>query len=221
MIGSGGMARAYLEAFCKIRPIKRAKVFSPTPANRKLFASEMSVKLGIEVDALDNPQQVVRGSDIVATCTDSNVAVITDRSWIEPGMHLANLNSRDVSWDIVSSCDRVIQIGTESFGVGGAKEGSERKHGWATWIIGTPEELSRIPKRGISNIDFIKYPTAIDVIKDPGLRRTAKEQVTFFHNLGFLGLQFAAVAGKAYMIAREKGMGSPLSTAPFLQSIRD
>jgi ornithine cyclodeaminase/alanine dehydrogenase-like protein (mu-crystallin family) len=39
--GSGGMARTYLEAFCVVRPISRAKVFSPTAANRERFAEEM------------------------------------------------------------------------------------------------------------------------------------------------------------------------------------
>src|SRR3970282_1996936 len=46
ILGSGGMARTYLEAFHAVRRITRAKVFSPTPANRKAFAAEMGAKLG-------------------------------------------------------------------------------------------------------------------------------------------------------------------------------
>src|SRR5215471_13394360 len=45
ILGSGGMARTYLEAFCVVRPIKCAKVFSPTQANRERYAREMSEKL--------------------------------------------------------------------------------------------------------------------------------------------------------------------------------
>lgn len=30
MLGSGGMARTFLEAFCVVRPIRRVKVYSPT-----------------------------------------------------------------------------------------------------------------------------------------------------------------------------------------------
>jgi len=58
-------------------------------------------------------------------------------------------------------------------------------------------------------------------LNDASKRRSAPEQVTFFHNLGLLGFQFAAVAAKVYNLAREKGIGMELSTDPFLQDIRD
>ena len=52
MLGSGGMARAFLEAFKCVRDIKLCKVFSPTAGNREAFAREMSQRLGIEVRAM-------------------------------------------------------------------------------------------------------------------------------------------------------------------------
>src|SRR3984893_10964491 len=39
ILGSGGMARTYLEAFQVVRPIKRARVFSPTAANSNRLAA--------------------------------------------------------------------------------------------------------------------------------------------------------------------------------------
>ena len=42
MLGSGGMARTYLEAFAAVRDIRSVKVFSPTKANRERYAEEMS-----------------------------------------------------------------------------------------------------------------------------------------------------------------------------------
>ena len=221
IIGSGEMARVYLPGFCAVRDIKRAKVFSPNREHRESYAAEMARLLGIPVEPLDNAEQVVRGSHIVATCTDSNRPVITDKSWIEPGMHLANNSSREWSWEIVQSCDRVVQIGTETLGSGGVKEESERRYGWPAWVIGSAEEVARMPKRGVSNMDFLKYPTLSEALLDPSKRRTAPEQVTFFHNLGLLGFQFAAIAGKALQLATERGLGTPMSTAPFLQNIRN
>ena len=47
----------------------------------------------------------MRGSDIVTTCTDSNKLVVTDSTWIEKGMHLANCSSKEFSFDIVKRCD--------------------------------------------------------------------------------------------------------------------
>ena len=221
IIGSGAMARHYLPAFCQVRNIKRAKVYSPNRANRESYAADMQRELGIPVEVHEQAETVVRGSDIVATCTDSNRPVITDPSWIEPGMHLTNNSSREWVWDIVHACDCVVQVGTETLGSGGVKEESERRYGWPAWVIGTPEELARKPKRGVSNIDFLQYPTLGDVLNHPEKRRTSRQQVTFFHNLGLLGFQFAAIAAKAYFLARERGLGVEMSTAPFLQNIRD
>jgi ornithine cyclodeaminase/alanine dehydrogenase-like protein (mu-crystallin family) len=221
ILGSGGMARAYLAAFGEVRRLSKVKVYSPTKTHREAFAKEMSQELGLPVEPYDRPEPVVRGSDIVTTCTDSNGAVVTDPSWIEKGMHLANLSSREWSWDVVRRCDLVVQVGSETLGTGGVKEDSERKYGWPTWMIGRPEEIARIPKRSVSNIDFLKYPSLVDILSDSSKRRTSPDQITFFHNLGLLGFQFAAVAAKAYMLAREKGLGTEMSTEPFLQNIRD
>ena len=49
MIGSGGMARTYLEALCAVRDIRRVRVYSPTKAHRDAYAKEMSAKFEIDV----------------------------------------------------------------------------------------------------------------------------------------------------------------------------
>jgi alanine dehydrogenase len=221
MLGSGGMARAYLSAFREVRPIAKVKVYSPTKSHREDYAREMSRELNIAVEPYGYPEPVVRGSDIVATCTDSTGLVVTNPSWVEKGMHLANLSSREWSWEIVRCCDILAQIGTETLGTTAGKEEGERNYGWASWLIGRPEEVARIPKRPVSNIDFVRYPSLVDLLTDPSKRRTAAHQVTFFHNLGLLGFQFAAVAAKVYALAKAKGIGQKLSTEPFLQDIRD
>src|SRR5215203_509682 len=61
MLGSGGMARTFLEAFASVRDIKVCKIYSPTAKNREAYAEEMSKKLGIEVRAVDEPRDAVRG----------------------------------------------------------------------------------------------------------------------------------------------------------------
>ena len=59
MIGSGGMARTYLEAFCSVRDIHKVKVFSPTKKNREAYAAEMTKKLEVDVKAVDRPEIAV------------------------------------------------------------------------------------------------------------------------------------------------------------------
>lgn len=222
MLGSGGMARAYLAAFREVRSIAKVKVYSPTKAHREAFAGEMSRQLGVPVQPYERPEPVVRGADIVATCTDSTKLVITDLSWLEKGVHVANLSAREIAWEVVRRCcDRVVQIGTETLGPSANEQAEREYYGWATWMIGRPEEVARIPKHPVSNVDFLKYSTLVDILNDPSKRRTSPEQITFFHNLGLLGFQFAAVAARVYTLAKEAGLGTPIGTEPFLQNIRD
>lgn len=54
MLGSGGMARTYLQAFCSVRPITRVKVYSPSRENRELYAREMEQELQLEVIPVDS-----------------------------------------------------------------------------------------------------------------------------------------------------------------------
>ena len=103
IIGSGGMARTYLQAFAEVRNLKRVKVYSRSRGRRETYAEEMRELLGLRIDVLDNPEEVVRGSDVVSTCTDSIVPVLTDPDWLEPGMHVTNLDLREFAaadvWD--------------------------------------------------------------------------------------------------------------------------
>src|SRR3954470_12951260 len=41
MIGSGGMARTYLDAFCRVRKITKLQAFSPNSSNLKAYLKEM------------------------------------------------------------------------------------------------------------------------------------------------------------------------------------
>src|SRR4051812_4780933 len=69
MIGSGGMARTYLDAFLQSRKITKVKVFSPNAENVRTYAREMSELHGIEVEPASSAREAVRGVDIVSCCT--------------------------------------------------------------------------------------------------------------------------------------------------------
>jgi len=93
MIGSGGMARTYLEAFAEVRNIKRVKIYSPSRQNVETFAQEVREKFKIEVEPVDSARDAVRGVDIVSCCT-SSIDPVFKTDWLEPGMHVT-----DVTWD--------------------------------------------------------------------------------------------------------------------------
>jgi len=76
LLGSGGMAGSHVEALLEVRKIERLKVFSPTRAHRERFAAEVAERHGIECEACDEPREVYRGADLLASCTDSARPVI-------------------------------------------------------------------------------------------------------------------------------------------------
>ena len=118
IIGSGGMARTYLKAFSKVRPVKHAKVYSRSPKRREVYASEMSRLLGIPVEPVGSLELVVRSSHIVTTCTDSLVPILTNPDLLEAGMHLTSLDIREFATEaIYRRCDVVVRLGDYSLPV--------------------------------------------------------------------------------------------------------
>jgi alanine dehydrogenase len=110
MIGSGGMARTFLEAYAVVRKLTKVKVFSRTPANREKYAAEMSKLLGVDVVPVDSAREAVRGVDILSTCTDS-IRPTVDPDWLEPGMHVVNLGPHEISAEVAARFDVKVQGG--------------------------------------------------------------------------------------------------------------
>ena len=207
MLGSGGMARTFLEAFCCVRDIRTCKIYSPTKEHRETYAKVMTQQLGIEVIAVDNPQEAVAGADILSTCTDSMVPVY-DPDWIEPGMHVTNLGRREISDSVMDKFDVVIRQGTAGLQMKQTERfQAERGLSPAAFIGGTTEQMKRIPAKnpnpgfGGDDPDFDDRgkggdkPDFAAMIADPSLGRTDPEQVTFYRNVGNQGLQFSSVGG--------------------------
>jgi ornithine cyclodeaminase/alanine dehydrogenase-like protein (mu-crystallin family) len=83
--GAGDQARLHLLALTCIRKsIDKVRVFSPTRENREKFVPAMSVVLGIEVNSVDSPLEVVDGVDVIVCATNSNIPVF-DGDWLVPG----------------------------------------------------------------------------------------------------------------------------------------
>src|SRR5437016_10873578 len=147
MLGSGGMARTFLEAFKCVRDVRLCKVFSPTPAHREAFAEEMSRRLNIEVRAVGDPREAVRGADILSSCTDS-MAPVYDAEWIEKGMHVTNLGRREMPEAANEKFDLVVRQGTAGLQMRESERfQAERGLSPAAFIAGTREEMARIPAK--------------------------------------------------------------------------
>ena len=221
MIGSGGMARTFLDAFCAVRPIRKVKVYSPTRENRETYAKVMSQKLGIEVVPVASAREAVRGVDIVSTCTDSMTPTFK-ADWLEPGMHVSMLGPREISEEAFERFDVKIRQG-----VGGLRmpesDRVQAEIGMSpmAYIAGNDEERKRLPAKVSGGGFGGDFPDYCDLISGKAQGRTRDDQITFYHNMGNQGLQFSAVGGPLYLKAKREGLGHEIPTAWFLQDIRD
>ncbi len=224
IIGSGGMARSYLKAFCAVRDIQKAKVYSPNRARRKQYAEEMSQELAVEIEPVNEAREAVRGVDIVATCTDSLMPVLKGE-WLEPGMHVTDLSRSELGEDVFIKADVIIKQGISELipqekserikkGVGGSP---------VAYIAGSQEEMARMPISAHNEwFSLMKdYPHAVDVISGKVKGRNNDKDITIYLNIGNQGLQFIAVGDLVYRKAKELGLGKDLPTEWFLQNIRD
>ena len=233
MLGSGGMARTFLDAFTCVRDIKQVKIYSPNPKNRESYAEEMRARHGIEVKVCDNPRDVIRGADIVSSATDS-MKPVYEADWLEPGQHVTNLGRREMPDAAAARFDVVIRQGTSGLQMRQTERfQAERGMSPAAFIGGTNEEMKRIPAKnpqpgfGGDSPEFMDRgkgadkPDFADLISDKAKGRTSRDQITFYRNGGNQGLQFSSVGGLVYTLAREQGIGREIPTEWFLQDIRD
>src|SRR6266545_2503309 len=221
MIGSGGMARTYLEAFTRVRDVQKVRVYSPSKAHREAYAEEVSTEHDIEVEAVDSAEEAVRGVDIVSCCTDSNLPVI-EAEWLQPGMHITNLGGAELPRAVYERADVVVRQGVGGLPVSGDDERLQmgRGHSPAAYIAGTEDEMQRLPPpAGREFFGGGKYPSFVELATGQA-GRTSADQITLYLNGGNQGLQFAAVGSIVYRKCREQGLGRELPTEWFLQDIR-
>jgi len=233
MLGSGGMARSFLEAFTCVRDIRLCKVYSPTARNREAYAREMSRLLRIDVIPVDNARDAVKGVDILSSCTDA-MKPVYDADWIEPGMHVTNVGRREMPDAAAGKFDVVIRQGTAGLQMKQTERfQAERGLSPAAFIGGTVEEMERLPARnpqpgfGGDDPEFKDRgrggdkPDFADLVSGRAKGRTSPRQVTFYRNVGNQGLQFSAVSAVVFKKAKEQGLGREIPTDWFLQDIRD
>lgn len=220
MLGSGGMARAHVEALLQIREIKKIRSYSPTAENRRRYADDMARAHGVDTEAVDDPREVYRGADLLAACTDSAVPVIRGE-WLEPGMHVISVGGRP-DGTARARFDRTLRLGTSPSPVGRPELGTADEYlgylarpddpGWNGQRVGKPAPVITGDGRDVS---------FGDIVAGRAQGRTAQEQITYSERGNIQGAQFYAVASAAYEEARRRGIGREIPTEWFLQDIRD
>ncbi len=207
--GSGWQARPALLAMCKVLPIAKVKVYSPTKKNRELFAAEMGGKTTAEVRPVSSPEEAARDADVIALATNA-LDPFFPAAWLENGTHVTTVRPSELRLDALLRCD-VIAVSTRE----------------AATLYTLPGEEKKIPEFGKGDYGRAELErTAADWRDKPELseimagkvkgRRSPSDVTCMLNHLG-LGLQFSACAARVLDLAEKKGIGKELPTEWFAQ----
>lgn len=204
ILGSGDMARTYLEAICLMQDIDTVNVYSPTPNNRGSFAAEMSQR-GLDVTAVDTAEEAVRGAEIVVTATDA-MGPTMEPEWIEDSSPVLCVTRREIGPDLVDRCDEVFQLGDLTIDSGADVPNMEfPQSGAGGFVAGTDAERERLPWS--HRAEARRFPSLVEVLVRDTHGRCRIDETTLFSNTGLQGIQFAAVAAQAYQLAWSRDLG--------------
>jgi alanine dehydrogenase len=199
VIGSGNQARTQLESLACVYRIASAAVFSPTPANRDAYASEMSAKLKIPIKVAETAQNAVRGRCIVVTASNSrSEEPVVHAAWLDRCRLLCAVgNTRSQFSELDAECfkNAVLVVADTEHAFG---EAGEFKRALAAGTLSTEkrETLSRLVS---------------------GETKVPRDGLVVFKSVGS-ALQDLALAGRYYELLGERA-GVP--TAPDLGRVRD
>lgn len=194
IFGAGMQARLQLEALLLVRPVRRARIWARDGNKAHAAAGDLQKRLGIEVEAVADPEKAVSGADIVVTTTPAT-APILKIDWISAGQHITAMGSdaehkNEIDPRLVGKADRYV-----------ADRLSQ------TRILG---ELHHAIAAGLADAGA-DFPELGAVVAGKVHGRTADDQITFADLTG-TGVQDTAIATLARRRAVELGVGQTFSS---------
>jgi ornithine cyclodeaminase/alanine dehydrogenase-like protein (mu-crystallin family) len=207
ILGAGWQAGAQLMAACAVREIKSIRCFSPTKTNREAFSAQMTASLGVEVQAVEQPEEAIGGADI-AMCASNTLDPIFFERWLEPGMHLSSIKRPEIEVKALQRADRIAihsrdesPVHVRTRDLTSTKKTGER--GWSAAV----------------EFDFQKLPTLPELVAGMAEPRQSDREITCFMNNIGMGYQFAAAGSVVYRKAKAAGVGHELPTEWFTEDV--
>jgi alanine dehydrogenase len=191
-IGAGFQGMGQLEAVCRARKIRTARVYARTREPLAAFCERMSRQLELEVVPADSAQAAIAGADIVNVITRSAAPVLSG-AWLEPGQHVNAAGSnaltrRELDLATVERCD-VITVDARSTARG--------------------ECGDLLPAVEKGTLQWDALVEIGEIIAGRAAGRTSAKQITLYESHG-MGLQDLYVGAKMLQLARERGIGADL-----------
>jgi ornithine cyclodeaminase/alanine dehydrogenase-like protein (mu-crystallin family) len=203
LLGSGWQARFQVAAAAHVFKLSLVKVYSPNAEHRDQFASEMSELHHLRVSAVSSVEEAVRDVDILISATNSRAPTIT-QEMIQPGMHIAAIKSQEWNDATLAKGDLIAAVSANEY---------------LTYYAGEGQYGRQIPASESTFMNDRQLPLLEDIIAGKVAGRTRRDQITMLRNGSGIGIQFAAVAAKAYERAKELRYGREIPTDWFTQAV--
>ncbi|KXA90489.1 hypothetical protein AKJ37_03195 [candidate division MSBL1 archaeon SCGC-AAA259I09] len=190
VIGTGVQGRSHLRAVCEVRDIKSAKAYDVDSEAREKYVEEMSKELKIKMQALENPNDVVSGADIVITATPSKEPVF-DGKYLEKGSHIIAVGAyqpdmREIDDATIKKADKIVLDYWED-----ALESGD---------------ISQPLSKGILEKENIHSEIG-EIILGEKEGRTSREEITLFETVGTATIDVSS-GKRIYELAKEKEIGT-------------
>jgi len=192
VFGAGWQAQSQIEALCRVRPIRRVKLYCRDAERRRVQAAEFSRRFGVEVVPAASPEETVRGSDVVVTIT-SSARPVFDGDWLEEGAHVTAAGSNAlIRQEIDEKAVRRAGLVCVDSRPTALREAGD--------LLG-PLEKGRLHEGQLAELGEILVGAR------PG--RADPRQITLFESQG-MAIQDLALAIRLVAKARQQGLGSEL-----------
>ncbi|MFC4456340.1 ornithine cyclodeaminase family protein [Deinococcus sonorensis] len=184
LFGTGGQARAQLEALMTVRSVREVRIWSRSFARAERFAERLDLP-GVTARAVQDGQHACDGADIVVTVTPAEQAIV-QRAWIAPGTHINAMGSdapgkQELDPELVAAATLVVDRRAQSAALG---------------------ELQEPLARGLMREEDVHAELGeLCAGQRPG--RTSDQEITVFDSTG-VSLQDTALAGHVVRLARQQ-----------------
>ncbi len=193
IIGAGIIAKNILRAVLNVRPsIKEAFVFDIQKERAEKFSLEMSTECGINVRAVEKPEEAVKSMPIFFTATTSKSPVVKD-GWMDEGAFYSQLAGFEAEMEVLINSDKVVLDNTEEV----------IHRGTSTLCRALEENLFK--KESV-------YAELKDVVSGCSPGRENETERIFFNSVG-MGIEDVAFAAEILKNARIRNIGKVI---PFM-----
>jgi len=191
LIGTGPQAVTQLAALAAVRPLRRVRVYSPTPDKRRAFVASMADKYGFDVQESPSLEHALEGGDIVTLITRA-VEPFVNAAMLADCRHLNAVGAilpakAEFAQDVFELADEVVVDDLEN-----ARKGSRE-----------------LRERFGSDAAPWDSVSVLGQWLGDGKGRPRDARLTIFKGMG-MGLSDLAMARVVYEHAREHGLGVAL-----------